>query len=404
VLGAGIQGISVALALRSQGYRVTMVDRMPDLMLRTSLRNEGKLHLGFVYANDPSFQTSALLLRAALHFSPLLDEWLEMDVDWARMTSTPFLYLIMQDSMLSKEALYAHYARLQECFEELAAQGEPTIYAGRELGGKALWQPANGDLKRWFAPGRVADVVDTVEVALEREAMRELLAARISAFREIQTRYGHYVRAIERTPEGFRMEGTREDGSTWCETAEIVVNCLWDGRLELDSQLGISPTRPFVMRLKYRLLGELEAALDPLPSMTMVLGRYGDIVRYRNAPTYLSWYPACLQGWSSTLTPPPEWDAVCAGSPPEEAAADVVRETLEAFQKLVPGMENTRISTVDGGVIYAWGETDIDDRASGLHRRYEIGFTEHDGYYSVDTGKFTCAPYFAKQLVTHLNG
>ena len=70
VLGAGIQGISTALALRHRGYRVTVIDRMPGLMLRTSLRNEGKIHLGYVYANDSSFQTSALLLRAALKFAP----------------------------------------------------------------------------------------------------------------------------------------------------------------------------------------------------------------------------------------------------------------------------------------------------------------------------------------------
>lgn len=90
VLGAGIQGVCVALALRQRGYRVALVDRMPDLMLRTSLRNEGKIHLGFVYANDATFQTAPLMLRAALCFAPLFEEWLESDVNWRELSSLPF--------------------------------------------------------------------------------------------------------------------------------------------------------------------------------------------------------------------------------------------------------------------------------------------------------------------------
>ncbi len=404
VLGAGIQGISVALALRAHGYRVTLIERMPDLMLRTSLRNEGKLHLGFVYANDASFQTSALLLRAALQFAPLLDEWLGTRTDWKGMSSTPFQYLIMRDSMLSVDALLSHYTRLQECVAELAAEGHPTEYAGVDLSETQMWQPADETGRRHFAPERVQAVVKTVEVALERETMRNLLADHIQAFPEIAARYGHHIRCIVRTSNGFRVEGTRDDGSVWSENAEIVVNCLWDGRLELDKQLGILPSRPFVMRLKYRVLGELDAALDSLPSMTLVLGRYGDIVRYRNAPTYFSWYPACLRGWSAEMTPPQEWDGVCAGSPPIEIATSVAKETLDAFESLIPGIERTRVGLVDGGVIYAWGETDIDDHASALHKRYEIGVTAHDGYFSIDTGKFTCAPYFANELISLLNG
>jgi hypothetical protein len=344
------------------------------------------------------------MLRAALNFAPLLEEWLEIKVDWKSMASSPFLYLVMRDSMLGKDALYAHYTRLQDCLDELAAEGVRTEYAGENLRDRRLWQPAAQNASRWFTESEISDVVETVEVALEREALRDLLATRVASFLEIETRYRHTIRGIVRTPQGFCVEGTRADGSKWIQEAEIVVNCLWDGRLELDKQLGIYPDHSFVMRLKYRVLGNLDRALENMPSMTLVLGRFGDIVRYSDAPTYLSWYPACLRGWSSTPTPPAEWDAVCAGAPPAEIAAEVARETLAAFETLIPGIAKTRVSTVDGGIIYAWGETDIDDRASALHQRYEIGLTEHDGYFSIDTGKFTCAPLFAKQLVTCLNG
>ncbi len=404
VLGAGIQGICVALALRARGYTVTMLDQLPDLMLRTSLRNEGKIHLGFVYANDATFQTAELLLRAALKFAPLLDGWLEMDVDWRAISSTPFLYLIMRNSMLEADRLRAHYERMQNCVEERIEQGDHANYLGNDLRAKQIWRSAPREQAKWFAPAHVTECIETIEVALEHEKFRELVKARLAAFPEIRTRYGHRIETIERTPRGYCVQGTRADETRWNESAEIVINCLWDGRLALDQQLGLVPQRAFVMRLKYRVLADIAPALKNLPSLTMVLGRYGDIVQYPNQRTYFSWYPACLRGWSSSITPPQEWDAVCAGNPPQEIAETVARETLDAFEPIIPGIRHSCVGTVDGGVIYAWGETDIDDRASGLHERHAIGFTHHDGYYSVDTGKFTCAPMFAQQLVEHLDG
>lgn len=404
VLGAGIQGVSAALALRAHGYKVTLIDRMPDLMLRTSLRNEGKIHLGFVYANDATFQTASLLLRAATQFAPLFDSWLGTRIDWHAFTSTPFTYLVMRDSMLAPERIYAHYAQLQECFEEIAATAGTANYLGRELRGTRLWQSAPRDAYKWFSTHRVAECIETAELALDREKFRALLKRRLAAFPEIRVRYGRTIETIERLPNGFRVSGVDSSGAMWSETSEIVVNCLWDGRLALDAQMGLEPRRPFVMRLKYRVLGELIPSLQYLPSLTMVLGRYGDIVQYPNSPTYFSWYPTCLRGWSSTLTPPSEWDAVCAGNPPAEIAASVARETFEAFEQIIPGVGESRAHGVDGGIIYSWGETDIDDFESMLHRRDEIGVSAHDGYFSIDTGKFTCAPLFAQQIVEQLTG
>lgn len=51
--------------------------------------------------------------------------------------------------------------------------------------------------------------------------------------------------------------------------------------------------------------------------------------------------------------------------------------------------------TVKGGVIVAWGKTDIYDPASELHRRFEIGVTSTGRFHSIDPGKLTMAPYFA---------
>ena len=65
-----------------------------------------------------------------------------------------------------------------------------------------------------------------------------------------------------------------------------------------------------------------------------------------------------------------------------------------SLRELVP--EELVDVTVKGGVIVAWGETDIYDPKSELHRRYEIGITSKRKFHSVDPGKLTMAPYFAQ--------
>jgi hypothetical protein len=58
--------------------------------------------------------------------------------------------------------------------------------------------------------------------------------------------------------------------------------------------------------------------------------------------------------------------------------------------------------TVKGGVIVAWGQTDIYDPASELHRRFEIGVTSTGRFHSVDPGKLTMAPYFAQVCTSRI--
>ena len=71
---------------------------------------------------------------------------------------------------------------------------------------------------------------------------------------------------------------------------------------------------------------------------------------------------------------------------------------------IVPQLRSVRPQdiAVRAGVIVAWGSTDIDDRASELHRRNEIGVHSYDRYHSIDPGKFTMAPQFARICVDRI--
>lgn len=375
ILGAGIQGISCALALVHKGYRVTLIDQASGSMQRASYVNEGKIHLGFVYAKDPDFRTPQLMLAGAMRFSPLLEEWFGEKIEWKSLTSTPFTYGVMADSMLSIDTLLERYSRLQSCWEDLAQQGHYE-YLGEKP--QALWQdsPDPRHYKHpWaqkFDGETVVNWVDTVEASVDLGRLRTLLRTKIDAHPQIELCFNRYIEAVERTPNGFSVIHRAHDGNPDAQTQrsqfDRVVNCLWEGRLKVDSTMDLRPRRAWNYRLKYRLLGTLPPQLADLPSMTFVLGSYGDIVTgLADNTTYLSWYPACMQGWNTEETPPLQWQNAAEGCDSPEVKQRIAQETIDAFDKLVPGMAQFQVKDVAGGIIFAWGKHDIDVPESELH-------------------------------------
>ena len=97
---------------------------------------------------------------------------------------------------------------------------------------------------------------------------------------------------------------------------------------------------------------------------------------------------------SGSLAPPACWGTM----PDDTYLSTIARESFAAMEAIVPQLRNVHPQEirVRAGVIVAWGSTDIDDRASELHRRSEIGVHSYGRYHSIDPGKFTMAPHFAR--------
>ena len=93
VLGAGLTGVATALELARRDVHVTLVDQDPRAVNRASLRNEGKIHLGLIYANDRTLASARLQLEGALSFRSLLSRWIGPRADTLPL-STPYVYLV----------------------------------------------------------------------------------------------------------------------------------------------------------------------------------------------------------------------------------------------------------------------------------------------------------------------
>ena len=390
VLGGGLQGCCIALALADRGAKVALFDKNETLLSRAAIANEGKIHLGYMYAGDPTLSTARTMMQGALAFAPFFARHLGLTPD--RLTvSVPAAYAVHRDSQRGPEEISCYLAAVHRLVRE-AADTRRNAYFGVDLG---------AGLREWTAVERDtalnADIVlaafDSPEVAINPVELARALSARINATARIEVRLGHTVRSVEQDTDWACVMSDGPQGAVR-DDYDHIVNALWDGRLAIDATLGHRPHRPWLHRLKYGISFR-RPDIAGGRSVTVVLGPFGEVVSYGDGLTYLTWYPECIQGMSSELAPP-EWVTY----PPEPLGSRILRGTLAALSDIMPSLRDLDLNelsdvSVKGGVIVAWGQTDIDDPQSELHRRFEIGVTSAGRFHSVDPGKLTMAPYFA---------
>jgi glycine/D-amino acid oxidase-like deaminating enzyme len=398
VLGGGLQGCCAALALAERGVRVTISDRNDILMSRAAVANEGKIHLGYMYAGDPTLKTASTMLLGALAFAPFFQRTIGLDPKSFRL-SAPAAYVVHRDSQHDPAEVLGYANAVHELVQEAAAS-DPAAYFGIDL-------PAN--LRRWSNAERDAEfdgsiavaAVDTPEVAIQPIELADAMRAAIADHPSIDVRLGRVVQRAKQD-DGTIIVTSVEAGVASEERYDHVINALWDGRIALDQTLGIRANRPWLHRLKYGVSFRLPSAMTSPRSATFVSGPFGEVVAYPDGLVYLTWYPECIKGMSADVSPP-GWDTY----PAEPLRSEILQGTLNAMAEFIRPLRaldvtNLAETKVKGGVIVAWGDTDIYDPESELHRRYEIGVTSAGNYHSVDPGKLTMAPYFANVCVDRI--
>jgi glycine/D-amino acid oxidase-like deaminating enzyme len=393
VLGAGLTGSCAALELAHQGFDVLLIDRDDQAMNRASLRNEGKIHLGLIYANDPTMATGYLQLHGALRFRSLLRRWLGDAFD-AVAVSTPFRYLVARDSILTPAELTRHFQMVDRRYHSELVADPALDYLGTRP--ERLYRPVpTGEGSPCFTRGYFTAEYETAELAIDTAHLSEQVRAAITAHPRITLQPGCEASELEDLGNRIRVDGTGTCGP-WTVEARHVVNATWESRLRLDRQFGLAATPGWLYRLKYRLIARLPDTLRNAPSATMVTGRYGDVVIRPDGTAYLSWYPAGLQGWSHDIAPPADWDGPCRGEVDAEVKLRFAQSFVKSISEWFPGIRACAPLLVDAGVIVAYGASDVDDKSSGLHDRTRVGVTSAGHYHSIDPGKLTTAPHFAR--------
>jgi hypothetical protein len=333
-----------------------------------------------------------MMMKGALFFAPFFERYL----GWPARSfpvSAPATYVVHADSQASPRDVSSYLKTVHALIDE-AASSMKQAYFGRDLSA-ALRPWSLAEIEAQFDPTIVKAAISTPEIAINPTALARSVRDAIAAHPLIETRCGATVAGLEQDRNGVRVLSKTEGGAGW-DGFDHVVNAAWDGRLALDALLGVRAGRPWMHRLKYGVSFRLPPEAAPPPSVTFVLGPFGEVVSYGDGLVYLTWYPECLKAVSTDLKPP-DWEIY----PPEPLRSRIAAGTLRALSTIVHALrglpvESLRDVQVKGGPIVAWGKTDIYDPASELHRRFEIGVTSEGRFHSVDPGKLTMAPYFAE--------
>lgn len=400
VLGGGLQGCSTALALADRGVEVTIFDLNCQLVTRAGAANEGKIHLGYMYAGDPTLLTARTMMKGALVFEPFFKRHLG-EASPALETSTATTYVIHRDAQHPVAEIADYLSAVHGLIVERVAGGSSTYF------GMDLMAPprrlSDAEREAEFNPALAVDAYETAEVAIDPTVVAEALRRCIAAHPLIETRLGcEVLDAAEETDHVFVIG--RDAGGEVRERFDQVINALWNGRLALNESVGLKTGRAWIHRLKYGVSFRFPKEVTRPRSATFILGPFGEVVNYRDGLTYLTWYPTCLRALSREVAPP-DWPTY----PDEPVRSEVIAGTLKAMKDIVPALgeldpENLPEALVKGGVIVAWGATDIYDPLSELHQRYEIGVTTKGRFHSIDPGKLTMAPYFAEECAARVLG
>jgi len=397
-MGGGLQGCCIAMALADHGARVTLFDRNPALLTRAAVANEGKVHLGYMYGGDPSLRTAKMMMRGALSFAPLLCRWLANDAGDFE-TSDPAAYVVHRCSQQEPDRIHAYLNAVHRLIQDAVGTSRRGDYFNADLASPIRpWSKRELEIE---LSNQALAAFQSPEVAIDPVALADLIRQRIAATPTIEVRTNHLITSVDL--ERSRVASTSND-IHHDDGFDHIVNSLWDGRIAIDSAAGMRPRRKWIHRLKYGVSFRPPDAARPARSMTIVLGPFGEVVRYRNGTVYLTWYPSCLTDRTFDAEPP-FWPIM----PDEPLRSTIFGGTYSGLAAIHPVLSEYAADelsdvVVRGGPIVAWGETDIDDPNSELHNRFEIGVTSVGRYHSVDPGKLTMAPYLADECARRIIG
>ncbi len=372
IIGGGLQGTLCALACARAGHRVVLFERSARLFDRASRNNEGKIHRGYTYGLDPSGETQRVMAGFGASFMPALRD-LVPEIDGI-LVAREVIYARHRASQLGEEATARHFAAVAA----LAPGTDPPV------------RLTDGDCLDRFGLD-VTSAVRVAEQTVSPERLRDAVLAAIDGTPAIAVELGTEIEATE--PSGYLVAGGKRLG-----LFGAMVNCAWDGLARLDATAGV-PDAGLCLRAK---AGFITTATTGLPTepITFSFGPFGDVVPLGGGRVYVSWYPACLMGFTTDLTQGAAWFEERSQA---FDAASAYRRTVAAFEALCVGLRlSAGYDRLLAGAILAQGATDIDDRASGLHRRTAVGIHRVGRLFSINPGKLTAAPKLAHDLATML--
>lgn len=391
VVGGGLLGSLVALRAAAQGWDVQIFEARSDILSAASAANEGKIHLGPIFALGDA-DTHGVMLKGALSFASLVDEAIGSALDWDRLVTEPFDYLVMPDSLVGPDELSARYARINDLLEQSAGEWG-TRYLGNHIE-SIVDTHAHADALTGLP------AYSTAERAIDPLALCQHIASALATQPSVHVRSS--LRVLSLDPDGPRVEVTWRDmhGTVETQRFDFAVNCSWESSLMLVPGAGVADHN---FRLKTAV--RLPLVRDSRP-ITLVQGPYGDVVAHRNY-TYASWYPTGRLTNSYGRAPSRKAlellgkisDTETVDASTTAWRLSLAAEHVNALTAIGLLPDDVGPAELVGGIIVGHGRRDISARRSPLHSRAEFGPVRCGRVISPMNFKLTTAPLAARESI-----
>jgi FAD dependent oxidoreductase len=381
VLGAGMLGSTLSILLARKGAHVTLFDAAPSPMSRAGRWNEGKIHLGYIYAGDRTLNTARKLIPAGMAFRPIVEDIIECSAE-SHLTRTDDLILTHASSVADAETTFAYLMSVWEL--NRGAGGSPLKPS--PLGVSEL--SAITDNPQIVAGFRVP------ERSIDTNWCADRLVDRLLYEPMVDLRCNYSITSVSREAQGWRVASGPESVSGF----DAVVNALWEGKSAIDTGVAHWPAEPLSYR--YRLSLFMKTTGAEIDNIVIGTGPFGDIKNYDGEQLYLSWYSAGLLADGHQEHPPllPEIDSA--------REHKICQETIEQLSGFFPAVKDlamrSKQTLVRGGWVVADGSGTLSDPQSTLHQRDKFGMSRFDTYYSVNVGKYSVAPWLAARIANDL--
>jgi hypothetical protein len=378
-------GCTTSVFLARKGAEVTLFEGTPKLMDGASRWNEGKVHLGYLYAADPSLSTAARVLPGGLAFKALIEQLLEVPIT-AAVTQEDDFYLLHPDSVVEADEMNLYFQRVSELVAQhhqngdyLAPLGKPerlsrfhldTIGSDRIQAGFRV--PERSVRTAWIAD-RLVEAVNAT--------------SRVTALKDTR------VQRVDSVTDSWNGPWRIQTNQGTFASFDVVVNALWGGRLEVDVASGLDPAPGWSHRFRLSLFLKTREKLS-LPSVVLAAGPFGDVKNYDGHNFYASWYPVgLLAEGTSVRTPdiPPIPDPDAFSQAVAQGLSRWIPNTTELFRR-------AESAVLGGGWVFARGQGSLADRQASLHLRDRFGVERRGTYFSVDSGKYSTAPWLGHSI------
>jgi len=391
VLGAGIMGSSTALHLARLGVPVTVFDHENAPFRGASRWNEGKIHLGFLYAADPSLATARAVLPGGLDFKDQVESLTAIALGPVT-TPADDLYLVHRDSVTAPDAASRYFAAVAELVRSHPqAHRYLTDVSRREV------EPlSSAELFDLADPSVVVAGFRVPERSVDTNRVAEAFVDALDGEPLVELCLGRHVTGV--APAGTRSDRWRvhtTDGRDGHGPFDAVVNALWEGRPRIDRTVGHRPDTAEHHRYRVSLFVRTATAVESRNAVVAV-GAFGDVKTYSARDFYLSWYSTGLLARAEAIDPPP------VPTLSDRDRKRIATEVFAALGDVLPWVHSIERAAsevrVEGGWVYSQGGGSLDDPVAAVHRRNRLGISRLGSYFSVDTGKYSVAPTLAEGL------